>query len=344
MALGIGVASLGSNPADANIYAGSVLGDDITVTTTYDVEANGLVGHAFGIYTNTNNAAVVTQVGNRLKITTSGGAADGIRTTYGNGNATNNPLSSGIIRIGDDLEVTTNGRSSDAFNINGSAAVYVGKNATLITTYDGALGAYEGAHGLRLNHNGSITVEEGLDITTYGEASYGIYGAKTSDNFTPSASSHMSFDIANNSTIETHGKSSSAAQMEANYSTLEAGDNATWTTHGESGHAIYAGGTGSSVTLGKNAELITEGDNAHGILIGYMNTSAKTKPTGQEATVSIGEGARISTSGDGSHGAYMYGKDSLISLGVEYDDRDNRRWFSWFVWSWRLYLWNKWKD
>ncbi len=64
VALGQLVGASGSVQA---FYAGETVGDNVTIDTNVNVTTGGVVGHAFGIYTNTNNPSVTTTAGNYLK-------------------------------------------------------------------------------------------------------------------------------------------------------------------------------------------------------------------------------------------------------------------------------------
>ncbi len=324
------------------IYAGDTVGDGYEVSTDYNLEANGLVGHAFGIYTQTLDSNVVTRAGDNLKIEIWGAGTDGVRTNYANGSSSNLPKSSGQIYIGNDLILNTYGRSSDAFNINGSAYVEIGKNATLQTFYDGDLGSHEGAHGLRLNHNGTIKVDDDLTIITQGKASHGLYGI---------GNTGINFDIKNKSHITTHGENSNVAYISGRGAKLEVGTDAIWKTNGINSHAISVIGDKVDVTIGSRATLETKESNSHAVnltggngeftigsggtivtngndsygltAIGYLKSSSKNGAAATESTqgennkITLGDGSTISTKGNNSHGVYMAGRDGLISLGSD---------------------------
>ena len=249
------------------IYKGDTVGDGYEVSTDYNLEANDLVGHAFGIYTQTLDPNIVTRAGENLKIEIWGAGADGVRTNYANGSSSNLPKSSGQIYIGNDLIINTYGRSSDAFNINGSAYVEIGKNATLQTFYDGDLGSHEGAHGLRLNHNGTIKVDDDLTIITQGKASHGLYGV---------GDTGINFDIKNNSHITTHGENSNAAHISGRGAKLEVGTGAIWKTNASNSHAVNVTGGNSDVTVGSGGMIETNGDASYGLTtVGYFKSSSK---------------------------------------------------------------------
>ena len=122
--------------ARGSMYGGESVGDDVTIEASANAYPS-LVGHAFGIYTNVTNSATVTSAGNRLTITTTGEAGDGIRSNpSGNSDWQN---ATGTINIGNDLTITVSGNSADGLNINGSTVLNIGDNATINTLYNGEL-------------------------------------------------------------------------------------------------------------------------------------------------------------------------------------------------------------
>lgn len=305
-----------------SIYGGETVGDDVTVISSASPEPT-FVGHAFGVYVNADSHAVA---GDRLTIIVSGQAADGLRTNPSNSNAV------GTITIGDGLSITTKGLSADAVNLNGYSKVFIGNNAVMRTEYTGDIPLLkEGAHGLRANYGSQIYVGNGLDLTTLGTKSYGIYA---------NGSYGSLVDIGSDSKIKTQGTSSTAAQISGTDSKLTIGDRALFDTQGNSAHGIYANGRNGTIDIGNDFILNTAGDSAHGIYaygrdgtvdIGnglILNTTGeksygvylygtKSSALVYNSDVTLGQQSTIRTEGNGSHAAYMYSSDSSLTLGAK---------------------------
>lgn len=270
--------------AEANIYGGATVGDDYVVNATADAYPS-LVGHAFGIYTNVTNAATVTTAGDRLSLTTSGQAADGIRSNpSGNSDWQN---ATGTINVGNDLRITVSGVSADGLNINGATTLNIGNGAIINTLYDGALqysnnDVADGAHAVRANFHATINIGTGLQAGTQGESSHAVYAAQ-----------------GRSTTNPTQGVK------------INIGEGATLSTVGDGSHTVMMASNNGKVVIENGATMTTQGDGSHGVAA-YADTSAKGSVA--NGKVEIGAASTITTSGDGSHGAFANMTGSVLSL------------------------------
>lgn len=271
--------------ARGSMYGGESVGDDVTIEASANAYPT-FVGHAFGIYTNVTNSATVTSAGNRLTITTTGEAGDGIRSNpSGDSNWQN---ATGTINVGDGLTITVSGNSADGLNINGSTVLNIGDNATINTLYNGELkysngDTSDGAHAVRANFHATINIGEGLTAGTLGESSHAVYAA--------------------------HGRS--VRNNPTNGSNINIGKGAVLSTAGKGSHTVMMASNNGKIVIGEDAKMTTLGDGAHGVAA-YADTSGK----GSEAngTVEIGAGSTIATAGAGSHGVFANMTGSVLSL------------------------------
>lgn len=271
--------------ARGSMYGGESVGDDVTIEASANAYPS-LVGHAFGIYTNVTNSATVTSAGNRLTITTTGEAGDGIRSNpSGNSDWQN---ATGTINIGNDLTITVSGNSADGLNINGSTVLNIGDNATINTLYNGELkysngDTSDGAHAVRANFHATINIGDGLTAGTLGESSHAVYAAQGRSTTNPTGGSKINI-----------------------------GKGAVLSTAGDGSHGVFANMTGSVLSLDDNVGITTEGDASHGLLA-------------QRGIIEAGDGLNISVEGSGSHGAYVNAATGSIEFlgGATIDNNDN---------------------
>lgn len=271
--------------ARGSMYGGESVGDDVTIEASANAYPS-LVGHAFGIYTNVTNSATVTSAGNRLTITTTGEAGDGIRSNpSGNSDWQN---ATGTINIGNDLTITVSGNSADGLNINGSTVLNIGDNATINTLYNGELkysngDTSDGAHAVRANFHATINIGDGLTAGTLGDGSHGVAAY---------ADTSAKGSVANGA--------------------VEIGAGSTIATAGDGSHGVFANMTGSVLSLDDNVGITTEGDASHGLLA-------------QRGIIEAGDGLNISVEGSGSHGAYVNAATGSIEFlgGATIDNNDN---------------------
>ena len=202
--------------ARGSMYGGESVGDDVTIEASANAYPS-LVGHAFGIYTNVTNSATVTSAGNRLTITTTGEAGDGIRSNpSGNSDWQN---ATGTINIGNDLTITVSGNSADGLNINGSTVLNIGDNATINTLYNGELkysngDTSDGAHAVRANFHATINIGDGLTAGTLGESSHAVYAAQGRSTTNPTGGSKI--NIGKGAVLSTAGDGSHTVMMASN--------------------------------------------------------------------------------------------------------------------------------
>lgn len=239
--------------ARGSMYGGESVGDDVTIEASANAYPS-LVGHAFGIYTNVTNSATVTSAGNRLTITTTGEAGDGIRSNpSGNSDWQN---ATGTINIGNDLTITVSGNSADGLNINGSTVLNIGDNATINTLYNGELkysngDTSDGAHAVRANFHATINIGDGLTAGTLGESSHAVYAAQGRSTTNPTGGSKI--NIGKGAVLSTAGDGSHTVMMASNNGkiVIEAGDGLNISVEGSGSHGAYVNAaTGSIEFLG----------------------------------------------------------------------------------------------
>lgn len=270
--------------ARGSMYGGESVGDDVTIEASANAYPS-LVGHAFGIYTNVTNSATVTSAGNRLTITTTGEAGDGIRSNpSGNSDWQN---ATGTINIGNDLTITVSGNSADGLNINGSTVLNIGDNATINTLYNGELkysngDTSDGAHAVRANFHATINIGDGLTAGTLGESSHAVYAAQGRSTTNPTGGSKINI-----------------------------GKGAVLSTAGDGSHTVMMASNNGKIVIEEGAEMTTLGDGSHGVAA-YADTSAKGSVA--NGAVEIGAGSTIATAGDGSHGVFANMTGSVLSL------------------------------
>lgn len=304
--------------ARGSMYGGESVGDDVTIEASANAYPT-FVGHAFGIYTNVTNSATVTSAGNRLTITTTGEAGDGIRSNpSGDSNWQN---ATGTINVGDGLTITVSGNSADGLNINGSTVLNIGDNATInigegLTA--GTLGesshAVYAAHGRSVRNNptngSNINIGKGAVLSTAGKGSHTVMMASNNGKIVIGEDAKMTTlgDGAHGvaAYADTSGKGS-----EAN-GTVEIGAGSTIATAGAGSHGVFANMTGSVLSLDDNVGITTEGDASHGLLA-------------QRGVIEAGDGLNISVEGSGSHGAYVNAATGSIEFlgGATIDNNDN---------------------
>lgn len=306
--------------ARGSMYGGESVGDDVTIEASANAYPS-LVGHAFGIYTNVTNSATVTSAGNRLTITTTGEAGDGIRSNpSGNSDWQN---ATGTINIGNDLTITVSGNSADGLNINGSTVLNIGDNATINTLYNGELkysngDTSDGAHAVRANFHATINIGDGLTAGTLGESSHAVYAAQGRSTTNPTGGSKI--NIGKGAVLSTAGDGSHGVAAYADTSAkgsvangaVEIGAGSTIATAGGGSHGVFANMTGSVLSLDDNVGITTEGDASHGLLA-------------QRGVIEAGDGLNISVEGSGSHGAYVNAATGSIEFlgGATIDNNDN---------------------
>ena len=333
--------------ARGSMYGGESVGDDVTIEASANAYPS-LVGHAFGIYTNVTNSATVTSAGNRLTITTTGEAGDGIRSNpSGNSDWQN---ATGTINIGNDLTITVSGNSADGLNINGSTVLNIGDNATINTLYNGELkysngDTSDGAHAVRANFHATINIGDGLTAGTLGESSHAVYAAQGRSTTNPTGGSKI--NIGKGAVLSTAGDGSHTVMMASNNGKIvieegaemttlgdgshgvaayadtsakgsvangavEIGAGSTIATAGDGSHGVFANMTGSVLSLDDNVGITTEGDASHGLLA-------------QRGIIEAGDGLNISVEGSGSHGAYVNAATGSIEFlgGATIDNNDN---------------------
>lgn len=333
--------------ARGSMYGGESVGDDVTIEASANAYPS-LVGHAFGIYTNVTNSATVTSAGNRLTITTTGEAGDGIRSNpSGNSDWQN---ATGTINIGNDLTITVSGNSADGLNINGSTVLNIGDNATINTLYNGELkysngDTSDGAHAVRANFHATINIGDGLTAGTLGESSHAVYAAQGRSTTNPTGGSKI--NIGKGAVLSTAGDGSHTVMMASNNGKIvieegaemttlgdgshgvaayadtsakgsvangavEIGAGSTIATAGGGSHGVFANMTGSVLSLDDNVGITTEGDASHGLLA-------------QRGVIEAGDGLNISVEGSGSHGAYVNAATGSIEFlgGATIDNNDN---------------------
>ena len=284
-----------------------------------------------GVYGN-GNAEFSLGHADRVTVVVHAEDADGVRT---NPAGTTNWTGGNVkITLGDNWTIITKGLSGDGLNVNGGDKagnlVKVGNGLTIITEYAGALGVKEGAHGVRANFHGNIEIGDDLNVTTYGERSYGIYGAQGRG---LGITDGVTIDIGNQAVVATMGKGSHAAVLESKNGVITIKDAANFTTNGINAYAVSVSGENSRFEMGRYAQLVTIGDNAHAVYNNGKNAivqfgeSSQIHTAGYKAygvysygattanTITLGEFNAISTLGQEAHGVYMYATDGVINLG-----------------------------
>lgn len=225
-----------------------------------------------------------------MTITTTGSAADAIRSNGGGG----------TVNILGKLVIRTTGSSADGINAASSTGliINIGDNAEIYAKYGVGVRANLSKFSNRSN---VITLGDGAVITTDGS------GGNSTD-----STGHAVY--AGNRDWETEGILTGPAKVVM-------GDNSVLTTNGNNAHAVYANKEGT-VQLGSTTIRTTK-NNAHGLFAqdGLINHYATVPLPSYIISTAYYDGGRIYLTGDtdiavsgtGSYAIYSTGTNSLIT-------------------------------